>query len=85
MVDIFVRLATESDPVQNQFRSKLVCERCGEHGHTRRAKCCRNNSQLSSIDAIVETLILNTTWNYEISIILCTCVVIVIKNHCDFI
>ena len=60
VVDIFVRLASESDPVQNQFRSKLVCERCGEHGHTKRAKCCRNNSQLSSIDAIVETLILNT-------------------------
>ena len=59
VVDIFVRLASESDPVQNQFRSKLVCERCGEHGNTKRAKCCRNNSQLSSIDAIVETLILN--------------------------
>ena len=60
VVDIFVRLASESDPILNLFRSKLVCERCGEHGHTKRAKCCRNNSSLSSIDTIVDTLIINT-------------------------
>ena len=35
VVDIFVRLAPESDPVQIQSRPKLVCERCGEHGHTK--------------------------------------------------
>ena len=42
-VDILVRLASESDPVLNQFRFKLVCERCFEHGHTKRAKGCRGN------------------------------------------
>ena len=69
VVDIFVRLASESDPVLNQFRSKLVCEKCGEHGHTKGAKCCTNNLSLSSIDTIVDSLIINT-WNYGISIIL---------------
>ena len=60
VVDIFVRLASESDPVLNQFRSKLVCERCGEHGHTKRAKCFTNTSLHSSIDTIVDTLIILT-------------------------
>ena len=49
VVDIFVRLASESDPVLNRFRSKLVCERCGEHGHTKRAKCCRENTNNTTL------------------------------------
>ena len=63
VVDIFVRLAFESDPVLNQYRLDLVCERCGEHGHTRRAKCCReniNNALDSFIDKIVESLIIHS-------------------------
>ena len=63
VVDIFVRLASESDPILNQFRTNLFCERCGEHGHTRRAKCCRaNNSNLlyTSIDRIVDSLAIDS-------------------------
>ena len=63
VMDIFVRMASESDPVLNQYRSNLVCEKCGEHGHTRRAKCCRDNynhALVSSIDKIVDSLIIHS-------------------------
>ena len=60
--DIFIRLASESDPGLLEFRSKLRCERCGEEGHTRRtAKCCskydsKDNMQ-TSIDSLVHSII----------------------------
>ena len=57
IVDIFVRSASESDPIL--VESKLVCEICGEYGHTRR-KCCKNvNIDIlqSTIDNIVDKLI----------------------------
>ena len=60
IVDIFVRLASESDPILVEYRSKLVCEICGEYGHTRR-KCCKNvNIDIlqSTIDSIVDKLII---------------------------
>ena len=62
IVDIFVRLASESDPVLVEYRSKLVCEVCGEHGHTRRAKCCKSESVNileTTIDSIVNKLIIS--------------------------
>ena len=63
MIDIFVRLACEVDPVLLGFRSKLRCERCGEEGHTRRlTKCCSrydsNNTIYASIDNLVHSLII---------------------------
>ena len=60
IVDIFVRLASESDPILVEYRSKLVCEICGEYGHTRR-KCCKNvNIDIlqSTIDNTVDKLII---------------------------
>ena len=60
IVDIFVRLASESDTILIEYRSKLVCEICGEYGHTRR-KCCKNvNIDIlqSTIDSIVDKLII---------------------------
>ncbi|KAI6661730.1 Dna-mediated transposase [Oopsacas minuta] len=63
-MDIIVTLASESDPVLNQFCSSLVCEKCGKHDHTKRAKCCRDNTENrlleSSIDEIVDSLIINS-------------------------
>ncbi|KAI6651099.1 hypothetical protein LOD99_5449 [Oopsacas minuta] len=44
VIDIFLRLSFESDPVLMKSRSTVVCEKCGEHGHARRAKCCRDNA-----------------------------------------
>ena len=60
IVDIFIRLASESDPVLVNYRPNLVCERCGEHGHTKRAKSCKHKyySDLHSIDNIVDSLII---------------------------
>ena len=63
VVDIFVRLVSESDPVLVKYRSIPVCEKCGEYGHTRRAKCCKGNvtdSLESSIENIIQTLIIGT-------------------------
>ncbi|KAI6646218.1 Dna-mediated transposase [Oopsacas minuta] len=63
VIDIFVRLSSESDPVLMKYRSTVVCANCGEHGHTRRAKCCRDNATdllESSIDNIVKGLIIDT-------------------------
>ena len=60
IVDIFVRLASKSDPILVEYRSKLVCEICGEYGHTRR-KCCKNvNIDIlqSTIDNIFDKLII---------------------------
>ena len=62
IVDIFVRLASESDPVLVEYRSQLVCEVCGEHGHTRRAKLCKSesvNTLEATIDSIVDKLIIS--------------------------
>ena len=63
VVDIFIRLVSESDPVLVKYRSIPVCEKCGEYGHTRRAKCCKGNvtdSLESSIENIIQTLIIGT-------------------------
>ena len=40
-VDIFVRLASQSNPISVSYRRCLVCERCGQSGHSLRSKCCR--------------------------------------------
>ena len=42
--DIFVRFASESDPVLLTYRSTLFCSKCGEYGHTKRAKCCKEKT-----------------------------------------
>ena len=60
VVDIFVRLASESDPVLVKYRSILVCEKCGEYGHKQRSKCCKGNATntLESIENLIQTLII---------------------------
>ena len=40
IMDIFVRLASQSDPVSVSYRRCLICERCGQSGHSSRSKCC---------------------------------------------
>ena len=56
-VDIFVRLASQSDPVSVSYRRCIICERCGESGHSSRSKCCRaDNSQTSKIDTLFASL-----------------------------
>ena len=58
IIDIFVKLACESDPVLLGIRSKLRCERCGEEGHTRRsAKCCSKYDSIDTIDASIDCLV----------------------------
>ena len=56
IVDIFVRLASESDPHLVEFRSKLICDRCGENGHTRGTKCCNYDYILAdkSVESFVQ-------------------------------
>ena len=44
-MDIFVKLATQSDPVSVCYRRVLNCERCGQSGHTVRSKCCKADIQ----------------------------------------
>ena len=57
-IDIFVRLASESDPVLIKFRKILVCELCGEHGYSRRAKCCNGHKEPNSnIGLLFESLV----------------------------
>ena len=47
IIDVFVRLVSQSDPVLIGYRKNLFCERCGQSGHTMRTKCCRVESQNS--------------------------------------
>ena len=57
IVDIFVRLASQSDPVSVSYRRCLICERCGQSGHSSKWKCCRaDNSQTSKIDSLFASL-----------------------------
>ena len=57
IVDIFVRLASQSDPVSVSYRRCLICERCGQSGHSSRSKCCRtDDSQTSKIDILFASL-----------------------------
>ena len=50
---------TESDPILVEYRSKLICDKCGEHGHTKRTKCCNYDSVIdSSIDSLVQSLLI---------------------------
>ena len=60
-MDIFTRLVSESDPLLGGFRVKLICERCGEHGHTSRTKWYnhQSNPNLISIENLVDSLISN--------------------------
>ena len=53
IMDIFVRLASQSDHVSVSYRRCLICERCGQSGHSTRSKCCRadNIAQTSEIDS----------------------------------
>ena len=39
IIDIFVRLSSQSDPVLVSYRRNLFCARCGQSGHTERMKC----------------------------------------------
>ena len=59
--DIFVRFASESDPVLLTYRSTLFCSKCGEYGHTKRAKCCKEKTTDSFrlIDELFSSLVLN--------------------------
>ena len=62
LLDIFVRLASQSDPVSVSYRRVLSCERCGQSGHTVRSKCCRTDNQdLSNIDTLFSYLTLNSS------------------------
>ena len=57
IVAIFVRLASQCDPVSVSYRRCLKCEQCGESGHSSRSKCCRaDNSQTSKIDTLFASL-----------------------------
>ena len=59
IIDVFVSLASESDPVLVESRSKLICDRCGEHGHTKRTRCCNYDYIINrSIDSLVQSLII---------------------------
>ena len=41
LVDIFIRLASDSDPVLLTYRTTSVCEKCGEYGHTKELNAVR--------------------------------------------
>ena len=53
-MDIFVRLASQSDPISVSYRRSLTCERCGQCGHSIRSKCCESHNiqDSSNIDAL---------------------------------
>ena len=57
-MDIFVRLASQSDPVSVSYRRCLICERCVQSVHSSRSKCCRadNVAQTSEIDTLFDSL-----------------------------
>ena len=59
IIDIFVRLASESGPVLVESRSKLICDRCGEDGHTKRTNCCNYDYIMDrSIYSLVQSLLI---------------------------
>ena len=61
LVDIFIRLASDSDPVLLTYRTAPVCEKCGKYGHTKRTKCCRESNVdvlQSPIEKVVNELII---------------------------
>ena len=61
VVNIFVKLVSESDPVLNQFRSKLVCEDEENTGTQKELSAVETNNTLhSSIGIIVDSLIINS-------------------------
>ena len=65
IVDIFVRLASEIDPVLVEYRSKLVCDQYGVNGHTKRKQCCNNEDTVDkSIDSLIHSHLLKNTNNY---------------------
>ena len=53
-MDIFVRLASQSDPISVSYRRSLTCERCDKSGHSIRSKCCESHNiqDPSIIDAL---------------------------------
>ena len=58
IMDIFVRLSSESDPALLSFRKVLVCERCGESGHIKKT-CCSMQDEYTSetgIDGLIYSL-----------------------------
>ena len=62
LMDIFVRLASQSDPVSVCYRRVLTCERCGQSGHSVRSKCCRSDNQdVSNIDNLFSYLTLTSS------------------------
>ena len=58
LMDIFVRLASQSDPISVSYRRSLTCERCGQSGHSIRSKCCESHNiqDPSNIDALFASL-----------------------------
>ena len=44
LMDIFVRLASQSDPISVSYRRSLTCERCGQSGHSIRTTCCESHN-----------------------------------------
>ncbi|KAI6659736.1 hypothetical protein LOD99_10705 [Oopsacas minuta] len=61
IMDIFVRLTSQSYPTLVNYRTILTCERCGQSGHTTRSKCCNAmNNQKTSIQTLFTTLTSNT-------------------------
>ncbi|KAI6652409.1 hypothetical protein LOD99_7438 [Oopsacas minuta] len=63
IMDIFIRLTSQSDPTLVNYRRILTCERCGQSGHTTRSKCCNAmNSQKTSVQTLFTTLTSNTDY-----------------------
>ncbi|KAI6659522.1 hypothetical protein LOD99_14447 [Oopsacas minuta] len=63
IIDIFVRLTSQSDPTLVNYRRILTCERCGQSEHTTRSKCCNTmNNQKTSIRTLFTTLTSNTDY-----------------------
>ena len=56
-MDIFVQLATESDPALVNLRKTLICEKCGEYGHMTRSNCCETELKpISGINYLIYSL-----------------------------
>ena len=60
IIDIFVRLSSQSDPVLVSYRRNLFCARCGQSGHTERMKCKIESQQTSNIENLISSLTIST-------------------------
>ena len=82
LIDIFVRLTSESDPILVEYRSKLICDRCGEHGDTNRTVLHYDYTvpEEKSIESLVNSLIFSTIMHFFIC---CKCAQ-ELSNLCKF-